>query len=411
MLAAKRSAAGTAVVGLWRHGRVPLLSALQDDVAKGGDRAYGISAMVAERGGVWITGGANLPNHPVARYFLARLGIDGSQRIKLDAGSQGIAMAGHDRAIYVARNANVPGHTPYPRLERVGAWSQDVLVTTPGPIHGQASFSWTPGQGVAAGPAGVWAVALFSGQLRIDGHSASSPGLSELHVQARGGLPPSLVEQIRSMLKRQPGPPLGAALLMHLDADGHGRWLRTLTPATVVIDAAGGVAPASVEGFPLLTVDAAGNAYLFGRYQYGVATSGQRLETGVDDEMPDAHCYLASWNEAGDLRWLRDIPRCDGRPIGLGLDGSRVVAITEQVILLHDGENGRPLTRLSLPALEKTRGTVTLHWTHAIPFDEQLVLGGIFRGKGALLGHELETEQPSVILATVALGLNKEASK
>jgi hypothetical protein len=231
--------------------------------------------------------------------------------------------------------------------------------------------------------------------------------MSALPVRLEGGLPPALARQNRAMLKHSPLPPLGAALLAHLDSRGQVRWLRTVAPASVVFDSAGGVDPATVEGMPLLTLDAAGNAYLFGHYRHAVAADEQRLEIGADDDMPDAHCYLASWNEAGALRWLRDIPGCDGKAIGLGVDGGRVVAITEHRALLHDAHSGRPLRHLALPAVQHARGGPSLHWTHAIPFAGRLVVGGVFRGKGELLGHELKAAQPTVVLATLSLDLDK----
>ena len=401
--AGQRTAVGTAVVGLWTRKDVALLQPLPGDVALVRDgAAYGVTAISAEKGRAVLTGGVNLPKRPVGRFFIGRIDMKGASQVAENDGPAGVALATHGDATYVARNAGAPNHYPNPALARQQAWSKRVYADGAPGLGKPASFSWTLGRGIVANKGGVWGAALFSGRARIDELSVESPRMSELPVRVEGGLPPFVVAQVRAALAKQPTPPLGAALLVHLDADGRVQWMKTLAPANVVLDSAGGMSPAQVMAWPFVAVDPAGNAYLFGRYRHGVQADGRRLEVPLDDDAPDEHCYLASWDNGGHLRWLRDVPRCDSNPIGLGTDGDRLVAVTEATILWFSLKHGGLLASAPLPA-PKVEHSVTLHWREASVGHGELAVGGVFRGEADLLGRHLNQAGASVVIARLPL--------
>ena len=400
--AGQRTAAGTAVVGLWREDGIALLKALPADAAQGSDRAYGINAISAEKEGAVLTGGVNLPKQPVGRFFIARMDTKGNVRVLVHGGPAGVALATHGDATYVDRNADAPDRHPNPELARQQAWSKTLRVDGVPGFGAPVPFSWTPGRGLVASGQGVWGAALFSGRVRADGLTVQSPSMSELPVRVEEGLPPFVAARMRSALAKQPTPPLGAALLVHVDPDGRLQWLKTVAPASVVLDSGGGMSPARVMGLPFVALDSAGNAYLFGRYEQGVQSDGRRLEVPLDDVAPGEHCYLASWDAGGHLRWLRDVPHCGANPIGLGVDGDRLVAVTETTILRFDLEHGDLLASSPLPA-PKTGHSVTLHWSQASVAHGVLALGGVFRGEAELLGRQLNEPGVSVVIARLPL--------
>ncbi len=398
-----RSATGTAVLGLWTPGGAAWLTPLPGDLAQGGRNAYAISDIVPQNGGAWATGPVNRPERPIGRYYLARVDRRGTARIaEADDGTAALALAAAKDWPYVARGAERSGQASAARIAWPGRWARDFVLAGPG-----ASFQWTPGHGLAPAPDGVWGVAHFRGTVRVDGVSARSPALKDLpfHAGPDGGLPPAALEGLRQMLRAQPMPGLTAALVVRLGAQGKLLSLTTLAPDALhvgVSTGAQGMDPAWIEVMPLLATDPSGRAFVFGRYRHAIRAGQTRLVADETSET-DGHCFLASWEAAGELRWLREVPRCTGAPIGLAAEAGRVVAVTAHRALILDPETGAVRRRLALPRPERTRGPPDFRWTKADASGDRLVLGGVFRGDAELLGRRVALRHTGVVLAVVPL--------
>ncbi len=397
------SAAGSVVLGLWTPKGVKWLTPLPADLARGGRRAYAVSDILPEGGSAWVTGPVNRPARPIGRYYLARVGRQGRARIvEEDAGPAALALAAAPARPYVARNPEPGAPAPVARIAWPGRWAKAFAVAGPG-----AAFSWTPGHGLASAPDGVWGVAHFRGRVRVDGTEVRSPALKGLpfHAGPDGGLPPAALEALRQMLQTQPMPGLTAALVVRLDAHGKLLSLTTLAPDALhvgVSTGAQGMDPAWIEVTPLLATDPSGRAFVFGRYRHAVRAGRARL---VADEAVEAgeHCFLASWEAAGELRWLRDVPGCTAAPIGLVAEPGRLVAVTQHRALVLDPETGAVRRRVALPGPERARRPPALRWTAADVAGGRLVLGGTFRGDAELLGRRLDLPRTGAVLAVVPL--------
>jgi len=399
-----RSAAGTVVLGLWTPKGVRWLTALPADMARGGDSAYAVMDILPQRGGLWVTGGANRPEQPIGRYYLARVDARGRARIvDADGGPAAFALAAAGKRPYVARDRTDDAKASVARLAWPGRWATAITVTGP-----RRFFSWTAGHGLAAAADGVWGVAHFVGTVRVGDAVTRSPALEELpfHAGPDGGLPPLVLRTLRQMLRAQLMPPVGAGLVVRLDARGRLVSLTTLAPDALHVGVSTGdqgLDPAWIDPTPLLATDPSGRAFLFGRYRHAIRAGEVRLVADEAAEAGDHHCFLASWEAGGALRWLRDVPRCTGSPVALVAERGRVVAVTGHAALVLDPETGAVRSRRALPRLARTRGTSDFGWTAADVAGDRLVLGGIFRGDAELLGRRLELRRTGAVLAIVPL--------
>ncbi|ROR34432.1 hypothetical protein [Inmirania thermothiophila] len=393
-----RKAAGSVVIGHWGRRGVDRLAALPGDLALGGRRAYGVSGMAADGGTVWLTGPLVLPERPIGRYFLAHLDAAGGTEVAVDAGPAAVAVAARAGTVYVARNPEPGTPVPVAALARHGGWTARLPVAGTAPF-----FSWTPGPGIAAAAGGVLAAARFHGSVRVAGAEARSPAPGEMPIL--GTLPPPALEALRRLLASGSLPPLPAALVVHLDAGGRLRWLDTVTPDAVRVGGTaggGGMDPARIDGFPVLAADGAGRAYLVGRYVHAVRSGDRRIvvEEAAADE---THCFAASWEPDGSLRWLRDVPGCRGEVIGLAAGGGRLVAVTAQEALALDAGTGTLRGRRPLPRARRTDRPPELRWTAAAVAGGRLLLGGTFRGKAELLGQRLDEPRTVAVVAELPL--------
>ncbi len=402
-------AAGSVVTGLWTRKGLKWLGTLPGEVARGGRRAYGVSDILLQGGGAWVTGPLNVPERPIGRYYLARLDARGRARIMAeDGGPAAVALAAAPQRPCVARNPEPGSPTPVARLACPGRWSKTFRVTGPG-----AFFSWTPGHGLAPANGGVWAVARLQGTVRVDDAEARSPTLGELPFLADdgGGIPPASLAPLRQLLDTRPMPPLGAVLVLRVDARGRLASLATLAPDAIRVGVTTGdmgMDPARIDGYPLIASDGTGRAFVFGRYEHAVRAGGKRIVTG-DAGASGTHCFMASWDATGALRWLRDIPRCTGDVIGLVAGGERLIAVTAHERLLLDPGTGAVQARMALPGPRQVRRPPDFRWVAADVAGNRLVLGGIFRGDAELLGRRLNEKRTSVVIAQLPLvshGLN-----
>jgi len=397
-------AAGSVVAGLWIRNGLKWLATLPGEVARGGQRAYGISDILPEPGGAWMTGSMNVPEKPIGRYYLARFDRDGRAGIEAeDLGPAAVALAAAPQRPHVARNPEAGTPQPVAQLSHPGHWSKRFHVTRPG-----AYFSWTPGYGLAsAGGDGVWAVAHFRGTVRVDNTEVRSPALGDLPFlgDEDGTLPPAALAPLRQMLQTQPMPQVGAVMVVRIDGKGRLITVTTLAPDALRVGATtgeNGMDPAWIDVAPLIASSPSGRAYVFGRYRHAIRAGAERLVTATAGET-DTHCFIASWQTAGNLRWLRDIDDCTGKPIGLVADADRLVAVTAHTALRIDPETGAVRARVSLPGPQQARRPPVLYWTAADVAGDWLVLGGTFRGEANLLGQRLDEKQTSVVIARVPL--------
>lgn len=393
-----RSAVGSTLVGHWTDTGVDVLRPLPGDVAQGGEKAFRVTDLAVEDAHAWLTGPLEIAKKPIGRFFLARVDAAGHAHVDVDLGPAAVDVAGAQGVRYVARNPEPGRPHPVAALERPGHWRRPLET-----MGRNAFFSWTPGRGLVATAAGLWAVARFQGGVEVDGDVVHSPGLADLPLV--GHLPPPVMEQLRQVMRKTPMPPLPAVLLLHLDPGGRVRWLTTVVPDALQLggSAGPGVDPARIDGFPLLAVDADDDVYVFGRYVHAVRTGERHLASGDAAGGSDAHCFLASWDAQGGVRWLRDVPRCEGEPIGLSITRGRLVAVTGHQVRVYDLQQGALIMHQPLPRIRKAHGVPVMHWTQASVHDGWLVLGGVFRGDAELLGHRLRADHTSVVLARIAL--------
>ena len=397
-------AGGSVVMGLWTRKGLKWLATLPGELAMGGRRVYGISDILPESDSAWVTGPMNLPERPIGRFYLARFDQAGRAGIEAeDDGSAAVALAAAPKRPCVARNPETGSPTPMGRIACPGGWSSAFRVTGPG-----AFLSWTSGQGLApAGDDGVWAVAYFRGTVRVDNVEVRSPVMRDLPFlgDEDGGLPQAALAPLLQMLQTQPMPPLGAVMVVRLDGKGHPVAVTRLAPDAIRVGAATGetgMNPAVIDAQPLLDSDPAGRAFVFGRYEHAIRAGEQRIVTASGSES-DTHCFIASWQSAGDLRWLRNIDDCTGQLIGLVADSGRIVAVTSHDALWLDPETGIVQARMALPRARRSTRPPHLRWTAADVAGDELVLGGTFRGAAEVLGQRLDEKQTSVIIARLPL--------
>jgi len=403
ILAAGRQATGSLVLGCWDGARLPCLLTLPNDVTQGGDAAYGAVAMAAGSEGVWVTGSRSVPDRQGGRFWLAGIHGDKIAVMEIDDGVQGMSLAVSETDRYVARNGladlSAFRHPVQPTIERRGAWTLPIHVSPVKGTRHAPSFTWIPAHGLAANPDGVWGVAHFSGMVRIGEANRRAARLAELPIV--GDLPPEILRQMRAMLDQMDRPDVGSHLLLHLTRRGGLAWLATIEPGALLVgDSAGGGLAPSVITVAAIAVDARGNAYVAGSYS-GSVRIGSLIVSAPEDD-PD-RCFVASWDVRGEPRWLRDIA-C-GRPLNILHAGVRLVLLTEHSAMILDPADGHTLRTLPLPDVEAPRGSVVLHWKDgALMPGGELVLGGIFRGTGRILGQTIEAPAGVGLLARVSLG-------